>query len=375
MSGGEGIEEAARRLRLEVWKKIADLPGDAVALGHNADDRAEGFMLRMMRGANLSGADSLREVRKILGLTILRPLLSLPRKEIEAFLLRNGVRDWRHDSSNDDEKFRRNMLRSSVFGAIRKRCPSAMRGIQISLECISEDTDFIEAEALRIFNGISDSAAFTPDFFMRQHPAMRARLARLWLSERLGRDFIPSFSLLKRIEEETSKIIADPSSGDKFLIPLDGEHFLQIANSPFIITRGKVKPAEISAKWDWRNRREKKFMGCMLSVEITEIRPDAGTLKQTNCACFDADRLPSVLLLRTRRDGDKILPFGGRNGATRVKKILSAVRSNKFKDSNAIVLLCSGGREILWICGIRRSGAAPITDKTAKFAVFSIAQF
>ena len=64
---GEGVEAAARRLRLDAWRGIVvrtEKKPAAVALGHNADDRIESLFLRLMRGSNLSGLHALHAVRR-----------------------------------------------------------------------------------------------------------------------------------------------------------------------------------------------------------------------------------------------------------------------------------------------------------------------
>ncbi len=49
---GESVEEAARRLRLEAWRRLADADGDVVFLAHHADDALEDLLLRLARGGS-----------------------------------------------------------------------------------------------------------------------------------------------------------------------------------------------------------------------------------------------------------------------------------------------------------------------------------
>ena len=63
---GEGDEEAARRIRLEYWRKIVFNPEHTlVALGHHAEDRIENVLLRLFRGSNSTGLSSMRAVRRL----------------------------------------------------------------------------------------------------------------------------------------------------------------------------------------------------------------------------------------------------------------------------------------------------------------------
>ena len=79
----EGIEAAARRLRMNHWKQLPE--NSIVALGHNGDDLIENLFLRLMRGSNVSALTSLSELTVNQNVTIFRPLLSYSRKTIESF--------------------------------------------------------------------------------------------------------------------------------------------------------------------------------------------------------------------------------------------------------------------------------------------------
>ena len=57
----EGIEEAARRLRLEAWQTItAENKNVVILTAHHAGDAVENMFLRLMRGGNTSSTTSLR---------------------------------------------------------------------------------------------------------------------------------------------------------------------------------------------------------------------------------------------------------------------------------------------------------------------------
>ena len=81
---GEGVEAAARRLRLCHWQRlVSPLPHAAVVLGHHAGDAAENLLIRIFRGSNASALAGMSPRSELGGVTILRPLLDLSRPEIE----------------------------------------------------------------------------------------------------------------------------------------------------------------------------------------------------------------------------------------------------------------------------------------------------
>ena len=96
----ENLESAAREARLKAWQTLAAGTDSAVILGHHADDRRENLLIRLCRGSNSHGLSSMRSTSVVGGVTFIRPLLRMTRKEIELFLKENGVNTWAMDSSN-----------------------------------------------------------------------------------------------------------------------------------------------------------------------------------------------------------------------------------------------------------------------------------
>jgi tRNA(Ile)-lysidine synthase len=85
--------------------------------------------------------------------------------------------------------------------------------------------------------------------------------------------------------------------------------------------------------------------------------------------CFDYDHLETPLIVRTRRDGDRLRPFGMR-GAKKLKKLLGELRI-PGGDRDKIALVVSGG-EIIWVVGCRRAQAAPVTEQTRHVLILEV---
>ncbi|MEK7360824.1 MAG: tRNA lysidine(34) synthetase TilS, partial [Pseudomonadota bacterium] len=101
----EGVEAAARRARYQVY---ARLQADFVVLAQHLDDQAETMLLQLLRGAGVKGGaampllreqDSGNQAGNARAPPILRPLLALSRKEIEAYAKANKL-TWVEDESN-----------------------------------------------------------------------------------------------------------------------------------------------------------------------------------------------------------------------------------------------------------------------------------
>ena len=92
---GISVEMAARKLRHDFLASIArDFSADLV-LAHHADDQIELFLLRLLRGIEGSGLIGMREVSPSPAdpnVRMLRPLLNVPKSEINEFAARKKIR-------------------------------------------------------------------------------------------------------------------------------------------------------------------------------------------------------------------------------------------------------------------------------------------
>jgi tRNA(Ile)-lysidine synthetase-like protein len=100
-----------RAVRLALFRQVIQRENlQGVLLAHHADDQAETILLRLLRGSGPAGLGGMKARREIDGITLLRPLLSIQRKELREFLtMRN--QPWREDASNQSSKYARNRVR------------------------------------------------------------------------------------------------------------------------------------------------------------------------------------------------------------------------------------------------------------------------
>ena len=102
-----GMEQGARTARYRAFAEVM-APGDQLLLAHHGDDQAETLLLRLMRGAGPRGLAAMAESRALgEGKSILRPLLKVPRAELEAYAHTEGL-EWIEDDSNADLSIDRN---------------------------------------------------------------------------------------------------------------------------------------------------------------------------------------------------------------------------------------------------------------------------
>src|SRR5205807_788270 len=116
-----------------------------IALGHTADDRVEGVILHLLRGAGLAGMRGMPERRG----PFVRPLLGVWRSQVEQFLEARATVPLR-DPSNLDRRFARVRVRVDLL----TRLEEDRRGLTLHLHTAARRAAelqlTLEAEASRL---------------------------------------------------------------------------------------------------------------------------------------------------------------------------------------------------------------------------------
>ncbi len=107
-----GVQAAAREARhglLEDWCRDAGVLH--LLYAHHRDDQAETVLLRLERGSGAEGAAAMAPVVETAHVRRLRPLLPIPRSQLEATLGAEG-QPWVEDPSNRKPEYARSRLRA-----------------------------------------------------------------------------------------------------------------------------------------------------------------------------------------------------------------------------------------------------------------------
>jgi tRNA(Ile)-lysidine synthase len=118
------IETAAREARYSFFAKVAKRRRcHTIFLAHHADDLVETFLFNLIRGAGPSGLAAMRDVSsryiEDIELTIVRPLLSVWRSEIDRYVRECDLK-FREDATNKNLAPTRNRIRNRVIPYLEK---------------------------------------------------------------------------------------------------------------------------------------------------------------------------------------------------------------------------------------------------------------
>jgi tRNA(Ile)-lysidine synthase len=108
-------QEQARNARyalLSQW--CEDNDARYLLTAHHRDDQAETLFFRLARGSGIDGLAAIQpSVTLANGITLLRPLLSIPKARLIATLQAHG-QDWIEDPSNQNPNYTRNRIRALI---------------------------------------------------------------------------------------------------------------------------------------------------------------------------------------------------------------------------------------------------------------------
>src|SRR5215831_15654991 len=145
------IETAAREARYAFFAETARRRDcRTIFVAHHADDLVETFLINLFRGAGNAGLAAMREIstRRIdsVDLTIVRPFLSVWRKEIDDYVREHRLR-FREDATNKNLAPLRNRIRHRIIPYLEKTLGRNIRqNIWRTAMIAADEEKWIESE-------------------------------------------------------------------------------------------------------------------------------------------------------------------------------------------------------------------------------------
>jgi tRNA(Ile)-lysidine synthase len=351
-------QAAARMIRYRFLIRVSKLEYcQRIATGHNADDQAETVLMRILRGA---GPDGLAGIPPKRG-DIIRPLLAVWREDVDEYLATHGL-SYRVDRTNVESVYVRNRVRNELLPALSEYNPGIARTL-VNLGTIMGDiSSHFETLTDRALTEVVKSARvgqFALDLgkFRGYDEALRRCILRRAF-ESLRPDLTP---LSFRHVENLMSLVRRGQVGVAVELP-DGaqarlEHGVLVMShgaGPRTIPRRELP---VPGTADFKDARFRIKSELLPRRELPARLDAAGN----DVAYLDWDAVDPPLVVRGRRQGDRLRPFGMDGTKTLKELMIDCKIAASFRE--AVPVVCDRER-ILWVVGVRRSAAAPVTDAT-----------
>lgn len=375
---GLAFEEAARRVRYAFLAQVAATIGaKKIAVGHNADDQAETVLMHFLRGSGLAGLRGMLPLAPLADYRLLepflaspisshqlpaliRPLLDVPRADIEAYCADHDLMP-RFDRSNLDTTYFRNRLRYELLPELETYNPNIREILRHTATVVAADYDLMVEQREKAWKRIvreerADAIVFDltewqtlPMALQRatlRHATYRLRQSlrdvtfvhvenarHIALNGETGKQATLPMGLALTVGYESITIGEAAETGpppDEPLLWSDVPLAVPVPGALPLPESDWVLEAAILERWDMR--------------EITS--PD-----HPWTAYFDADALAEPIQLRTRRPGDRFAPYGMEGHSVKVSELMINLKiPAAWRDD--VPLLVAGG-EVAWVCGRR----------------------
>ena len=147
------VEEIGRRVRYDAARELAQKlcveqgvsrQKAKILTAHTADDRAETFMMNVMRGSGMSGLASIPRHRGL----IYRPLLDYTHDQLKDWLKTRDL-DWHEDATNTDTHYLRAYMRHNVLPLLKARNPMLAQTVCKIADLMTDEDDYLEGKAAR----------------------------------------------------------------------------------------------------------------------------------------------------------------------------------------------------------------------------------
>lgn len=311
---GKTLEEAARDARYSSFEKIMREENSCViATAHNANDLCENILIRMTRGTSLEGVCGIPRERELAFGTVVRPILSVSKKEITDYCRENGI-EFVTDSTNLCDDYTRNKIRNRIIPMIEEINPAFLSVSARNAGIFSRDSDFIEGEADRLYETCVSDGRIELSALREKHDALVSRVVNRYC-----------ISLGAKPEQKHIDLLVDTlKKGENTSLSLPGQKRAVIENDTlFIIHDIRTECDAVSYEFELEigeNHFSIPESGVCVTADLREFE-DGGELifdeekyslqpsiiyNLSTQRVLNFDTIKGKLFLRSRRAGDRI---------------------------------------------------------------------
>ncbi|PWI58461.1 tRNA lysidine(34) synthetase TilS [Sulfoacidibacillus thermotolerans] len=357
---GESEEMAARRLRYEALKNVADEYESCILVtAHHANDQVETMLDRILRGTGPSGLRAMREVRPIGRHILVRPLLTLYKNDLIQYARTRNL-PFVEDSSNADLRYRRNRIRRELLPYLRTSFNPKVDHALLQLGRIVADEDqyltgVAREHMLACTRRTHDGTLIAREDLLRLPIALQRRVIKLVLEgidESVTWQYAEIENLLELVRSEKTR---------RMMLPHDWMVFTTV---DFLhIGRFASRGDSEEFPWnpfplDWSSFFS--FLRFHWQVEAKVVkRPIA--YPTSHFEAFFARSREECFIFRPWRVGDRIEPLGMK-GSKLVSDLFTEGKVERVL--RPYYPLLTLGDEILWVPGLCRSRSHLVDSKT-----------
>ncbi|MGD2040450.1 MAG: tRNA lysidine(34) synthetase TilS [Anaerolineae bacterium] len=402
------VEEAARNARYAFLVRVArQVGGQAIAVGHNADDQTETVLMHWLRGSGLAGLRGMLPVTPVGDyrlaekaglpspspspspaperefLPLIRPLLEVTRQEILAYCDYYDL-EPRFDRSNLDTTFFRNWLRHEVLPLLAEHNPNVREVIRRSARVVADDYALLRSLLEETWPSIVlEESRHRLVFDLAGWRSLPTSLQRSTIREaiHLLRRSLRNINFVH--VENALRVVRDGSTGDQCTLPQG--LMLTVGYDRFTVADAHA-PQRVPDLPLLPVGMERIAVACpgetlvhgtdwVLETEVLAQRHLAEEWSQNVDrwrAYLDLRATGTDLWLRPRRPGDRFPPLGMEGHTVKLADFFTNQKVPWILRDRWPLLVGETG--ILWVCGQRPSHNARVVPATEQVLALRFAR-
>ena len=338
------LEEAGRIARRRAFFEKAEALGNkkhtAIALAHHENDNAETVLHHLIRGTGAAGLGGIRSIQMTEeGISYIRPLLKIPRREIEEYLEEQQI-CWMTDSTNEGTEYTRNKIRHKILPEMEQINPRAAAHI---------------AKTAEMFQNIEEYLTEQADILYREYVTPKKGGYRIGRGLFQEKEIMQSYVVMKVLQQAAGQKKDITSSHIEAVLSL-----AKGRTGASLSLMGSLLASQVYGEVHIGVPEVTKVLLPEMEFQVFPWE-NQQIPEKTYTKWFDYDKIKSSLKIRHREPGDffTVTETGGR------KKLKDYFIDCKIpREERERIPLLADGSHILWILGYRISQYYKVTSQT-----------
>lgn len=337
--GDDNFHNEARNIRYNFFEDVVLKYGaNYLMTAHHGDDLIETILMRISRGSNLRGYSGFKRVVDMDTYSIVRPLLSYTKEQLEEYDRKNHVMYY-VDSSNDKDKYTRNRYRKYILPFLKEEDIHIHTKFLKFSQVIDEADCFIEKERDKALDYVFELDKIIVSKFLEIDSFLQKEILYYLMSEFYQDDLILIND--KHIELLLNLIYSNKANA-----------FINLPNE--VVASKSYDAVELKRVTDAITTYEVEFNDYVELPNGKVVEKTEDVMGNSNFICrLHSDEITLPLIVRTRRFGDRI-SVKGLHGSKKLKDIFIDKKiSIEERDLWPIVVDSKG--VIVWLPGLKKS--------------------
>ena len=361
-----GIEQAARDARRTIFADLVQKGvADKVLTAHHASDNVESILMHMFRGSGLNG---MRGMQVLSCGYLLRPMLSIHKTQIQAYVAAHNV-PYAVDGSNKDNQYTRNFIRNEVLPLIKKSyagVENAVLGLSAEVQKTLSAVTLNEGSVRVSKEGKACIDVAVLDKNLGASYVLKA-IQELGIANNFSRRVIDSIVGLK--DKQNGARLNLPHG---YLAEKCGQEVV-LFKADNLIDKSVTSTDSIKALSLCVPFKTGTIVLGNMRITLQPTDDNAQKIKNANQKqahnkplYFDMHAIPNTAVFRFRQNGDRFKPFGG--GTKKLKEYLIDKKIPAQNRDNLILL--ANGKDVLLIVGLEISDTVQCKEGSACYTLW-----